>query len=104
MADSDHDGKITKIEWLVMWENYKKELVEQYGEDEDFLKDFHKLKCHQNNIELHKFGKPLEEGEERESENDVGDDDKFLYKKYTILPPWLYDYLVFRCVLDILYW
>ena len=26
-ADTDHDGKISSAEWLLLWESYKKELV-----------------------------------------------------------------------------
>ena len=32
VADTDHDGKITIVEWLTMWECYKKELGEKEKE------------------------------------------------------------------------
>ena len=31
-ADTDHDGKISSAEWLLLWESYKKELVERERE------------------------------------------------------------------------
>ena len=109
VADTDHDGKITINEWLIMWESYKKELFEKEKETEDFLKkfyakhnpDFRKLKnmgkhlgeieekneSHKHQVKLDNETPNPNVKETKDKENDTED---------TILPTWLHDYLRFR--------
>lgn len=109
VADTDHDGKITIIEWLTMWECYKKELVEKEKETEDFLKKFY-AKHNPDFRKLKNMGKHLGEGEEKNGTpknqkkvdtvhaNNKANEAKDIEKGTgeTILPIWLHDYLRFR--------
>jgi len=100
VADSNHDGKITKKEWLTMWEKYKMELMDQEMQMENFFQKFFTETKNPDFRKLQEMGSHLgETGEETDRKEDneapvqtggesvVGG---------TILPVWLHDYLVFR--------
>ncbi|XP_023349795.1 calexcitin-2 isoform X1 [Eurytemora carolleeae] len=91
IGDMDNDGRITIVEWLQLWERYKKELCYKERGTENFLQKFYTDKNPDFRL-LKMTGEKL------------GDDPINLMKKGpnlvddldTILPSWLHEYLVFR--------
>ena len=118
VADTDHDGKITRLqmrmwntkidlnlefiisyEWLAMWEAYKKHLIEKEKETENFLEQFYN-KNDPDFRKLKSLGTHLGDTEEQKTASDKWK--RFEEVKHsesleaTILPTWLNDYLRFR--------
>ena len=95
-ADTDHDGRISTTEWLVLWESYKKELVTRERESEDFLAKFYEARnpdfraLKEEGTKLGDVGEwdAKEEKWKARSLVPVPDD--------TILPGWLHEYLTYR--------
>ena len=95
-ADTDHDGRISTTEWLVLWESYKKELVSRERESEDFLAKFYEARnpdfraLKEGGTKLGDVGEwdPVEEKWKARKVVPLPDD--------TILPGWLHEYLTYR--------
>lgn len=98
VADSNHDGKITKNEWLTMWETYKIELMDQEENMEHFFKKFFTETKNPDFRKLQELGTHLGEKGDEDVKKENGKEGRVedSVAGNTILPTWLHDYLVFR--------
>ena len=95
-ADTDHDGKISSTEWLLLWESYKRELVERERSAENFLAQFYEAK-NPDFRHLKEDGAKLGDvGEWDEVEQRWKPRKLIPVPEDTILPGWLHDYLTYR--------
>ena len=96
-ADTDHDGKISATEWLLLWETYKRELVEREKGADNFLANFYETSKNPDFRHLKEDGAKLGDvGEWDEVEQRWKPRKMIPVPEDTILPTWLHDYLTYR--------
>ena len=96
-ADTDHDGKISATEWLLLWETYKRELVEREKGADNFLANFYETSKNPDFRHLKEDGAKLGDvGEWDEVEQRWKPRKMIPVPEDTILPSWLHDYLTYR--------